>query len=169
MTNKTINFTEKKTPTWQLAILGIIFIGGGLIAPMFQMLQGSEHAKKWNAYVMTVQPLFAQQDDMLNRMVAEKNGSKLPAFLLEAQDLTQKIKAIDGENEELDHIHNAMEKRAELLQEALEKLNTAKDPNSPETQKEIQHILIEAKKMIDEFKGRRDHYAKKYNFQVVDN
>lgn len=88
MTNKTIKFTEKKILTCQLAILGIIFIGRGLIVP---------------------------------------------------------------------------------IQEVLEKLNTAKDANSPKTQKEIQPLLIEAKRMIDEFKDRQDHYAKKYNFQGVYN
>ena len=168
MSNESINFKQKKIPTWQLAILGFIFIGGGLVAPLAQMLQGSEHAEKWNAYVAEVQPLLMQQDAMLNRMVIENDRAKLPIFLKEAETLSKQIKAIDGENEELDHIHDTMEKRAELLVQALEQLNNAEDPNASEVQQKIQPMLIEAKQMIDEFNSRRNQYARDHNFQIID-
>jgi hypothetical protein len=157
--------SKKQLPKWRIIfILSILMLAA--IIFVVNVSQGDAHAQKWNTYSAQLRPLLEQQDSMINKISVDPDDSHLPTYLVEARTLETQIKAIDGENEEIEEMHFLMEQRANFIVQALEILSQSDDKKAPEVQKKVGKLASESQRMITEFGSQREQYAEKYHFII---
>ena len=157
--------SKNQRPKKLLLFIVSIFILGAIIFAL-KISQGDAHAEEWNSYANQVRPLLEQQDSMINRISMDPDESHIPTYLVEAQNLEIKIKAIDGENGEIDNIHSLMEQRAGFIVQALVILSQSEDKKAPDVQKKVGKLASESQRMNAEFGKLRDQYAEKHDFVI---